>query len=42
MMPSATPAIRYSTVAFGTKWERSVDVPATALNKISNARWMIT
>ena len=41
-MPSATPAIRYSTVASGTKCERSVDAPATVLKKISNARWMIT
>ena len=41
-MPSATPAIRYSTVASGTKCPRSIDAPATVLNKISNARWMIT
>src|SRR6201993_3760660 len=41
-MPSATPAIRYSTVASGTKCERSIDAPATVLNKISNTRCMIT
>src|SRR6201996_6070497 len=41
-MPSATPAIRYSTVAPGTKCLRSIDAPATVLNKISNMRWVIT
>src|ERR1700758_750583 len=41
-MPNATPAIRYSTVASGTKCLRSIDAPATVLNKISNMRWTIT
>ena len=41
-MPSATPAIRYSMVAFGTKWDRSVPAPATVLKKISNTTCMIT
>src|ERR1700691_752946 len=40
--PNATPAIRYSTVAFGTKWDRSVPAPATVLKKISNTTCMIT
>src|ERR1700761_9007162 len=41
-MPNATPAIRYSTVAFGTKWDRSVPAPAAVLNRISNRTCMIT
>ena len=41
-MPSVTPAIRYSTVASGTKCDRFIDAPATVLNKISSTRCMIT
>src|SRR5580693_4754235 len=41
-MPSATPAIRYSMVAFGTKCDRSVDAPAAVLNRISSATCEIT
>src|SRR5271156_2380401 len=41
-MPSATPAIRYNMVDFGTKWDRSVPAPAAVLKKISNTMCMIT
>src|SRR5947209_3416238 len=41
-MPSAAPAIRYSMVDFGTKWDRSVPAPAAVLNRISSSTCMIT
>ena len=40
--PSAKPATRYSTVADGTKCDRSAEAPAATLKMISSTTWVMT